>query len=121
MRMKCEVCGEEAGFFTETYDPMTKHNRTVWLCEHHQADMFRRIEGALSDMRTMLKYERGYVRGLLTFPDISDESKEKVREQILNSDEGEIPTIPLPKGIKKVEGRDAGFIINSYHIGEEKE
>jgi len=64
MRMKCEVCGEEARFFTETYDPMTKLNRTVWLCEMHQADMFRRIEGALSDMRTMLKYERGKVRGI---------------------------------------------------------
>ena len=62
MIMKCEICGEEARFFTETYDPMTERNRTVWLCEHHQADMFRRIEGALSDMRTMLKYERGKVK-----------------------------------------------------------
>lgn len=64
MRMKCEVCDGDARFFTETYDPMTKLNRTVWLCEMHQADMFRRIEGALSDMRTMLKYERGNVRGI---------------------------------------------------------
>lgn len=69
VEMKCEVCGEEAKFFTETYNPSTKSNRTVWLCERHQADMFRRIDGALSDMRYLMIYEKGSVRSLTRYED----------------------------------------------------
>ncbi len=36
MMGQCEICGRDAEYFTETYDPKRKKNYTIPLCEKHQ-------------------------------------------------------------------------------------
>lgn len=42
-KMKCEVCGGDAQFFTETYCPKMQKSRTIWLCKDHQNGLFLEI------------------------------------------------------------------------------
>ena len=48
--MKCEICGKEAPYFTETYDPMESKARTIYLCEEHQEKLYKRIVDCMLDM-----------------------------------------------------------------------
>lgn len=41
---KCEVCGKEAPFFTDTYDPLKKVNRNICLCSVHQHELYVEID-----------------------------------------------------------------------------
>lgn len=40
----CEICGKEAPFFTETYDPLKKVNRNISLCSVHQHELYVEID-----------------------------------------------------------------------------
>ena len=42
--MICERCGFGDGpFFTEIYDPLTGHQRTIYLCAHCQVTMYTMV------------------------------------------------------------------------------
>lgn len=41
--MNCEICGQTAPYFNETYDPKMCKSRTIWLCEKHQHLLFLNI------------------------------------------------------------------------------
>ena len=49
--MKCEVCGEDAPFFTETYDPRMHKSRIIYLCERHQCVLFDKINDVIPETR----------------------------------------------------------------------
>lgn len=40
----CEVCGKEAPFSTETYDPLKKVNKNINLCSVHQHELYVEID-----------------------------------------------------------------------------
>lgn len=40
----CEICGREAPFFTDTYDPLKKVNRNICLCSVHQHELYVEID-----------------------------------------------------------------------------
>lgn len=48
--MRCEICGKEAPYSTETYDPMEGKARTICLCKEHQEKMYMRIVDCMLDM-----------------------------------------------------------------------
>lgn len=33
---KCEICGNKAGYFTDTYSPKTEEKFVIPLCKKHQ-------------------------------------------------------------------------------------
>lgn len=41
--MNCEICGQIAPFFTETYCPKMQKSRTIWLCKEHQNELFLEV------------------------------------------------------------------------------
>lgn len=51
--MKCEICGQDAPFFTETYDPEEDKARFIYLCEEHQNKMYRKVVDAMLDMGSL--------------------------------------------------------------------
>lgn len=40
----CLICGKEAPFFTDTYDPLKKVNKTICLCSVHQHELYVEID-----------------------------------------------------------------------------
>ena len=127
--MKCQHqnCKEEADCFTDTYDPLTKTSHVIHLCEKHQTEVFEAIREALKDKPLPTP-------GILCPPLPKQDFVFKSYNNVKGLFDEEPPTFswddfktgmawvaPLPKGVRTVEGRDAGFIIKSYHIGEEKE
>lgn len=51
--MRCEVCGEDAPFFSETYDPRTNKTRFVYLCEEHQGMLYDKVNDALAEIKAV--------------------------------------------------------------------
>ena len=88
--MKCEVCGEETPFFTETYDPEEKKSRTIYLCKEHQSKMYKRIVDAMLYM-----HSEQYTGGILKIPEISDADKEAIKKA-MESDDTAMPIIVSP-------------------------
>lgn len=36
MTEKCQICGNKAGYFTDTYSPKTEKMFVIYLCKKHQ-------------------------------------------------------------------------------------
>lgn len=87
--MRCEFCGENAPYFTETYDPMRKRVRTIYLCEEHQKKMYMRIVDAMLHMGSERLNE--YKKGILKLPEATDADKEAIRKAMEANDK----TIPI--------------------------
>ena len=51
--MKCEVCGEDAHFFSETYDPHKDKTRFIYLCERHQREFYDKMNDALAEIKAV--------------------------------------------------------------------
>lgn len=51
--MKCEICGQDAPFFTETYDPKENKTRFVYLCEEHQGMLYDKVNDALAEIKAV--------------------------------------------------------------------
>ena len=51
-RNSCVVCGDDAPFFTETYDPENEKSHTIYLCKRHQTEIFRAIDKELLFQKT---------------------------------------------------------------------
>ncbi len=51
--MKCEICGEDAHFFSETYDPHKDKTRFIYLCEKHQREFYDRMNDAISEIKAV--------------------------------------------------------------------
>ena len=87
--MKCEICGKEAPYFTETYNPMEGKVRTIYLCEDHQEKMYMRIVDAMLYMGS--EHLGEYKKGILKLPEVTDADKEAIRKAIEANDS----TVPL--------------------------
>ena len=59
--MKCEVCGEDTDFFTDTYDPLSKSRVVICLCEKHEGILFRKIIAGLGRMKLDYDFRRKVV------------------------------------------------------------
>ena len=57
MTGKCEICGMDAPFFTEIYNPQRSVSRTVYLCKEHQSAMIRAFNRWISNQRVEMKKE----------------------------------------------------------------
>ena len=87
--MKCEICGKgDLYFFTETYDPVEKKSRTIFLCEEHQEKLYKRIVDAMLDMGS----ERLNGYGVLKVPEVTDAAKEALRK-VLEANDTAMPII----------------------------
>ena len=91
--MRCEFCGKNAPYFTETYDPMRKRVRTIYLCEEHQEKMYMRIVDAMLNMGSERLNE--YKNGTLKPPEVTDADKEAIRE-VLEANDTAMPIIQEP-------------------------
>lgn len=92
--MKCEICGKGGlYFFTETYDPVEKKSRTIFLCEEHQEKLYKRIIDAMLDMGSERLNE--YKNGTLKIPEVTDADKEAIRK-VMEANDKAIPIIQEP-------------------------
>lgn len=48
---KCEICGVETTFFTDTINPENMEHRLIFLCRGHQIALFKNIKAYLIDKR----------------------------------------------------------------------
>lgn len=83
--MRCEICGKEAPYFTETYDPMEGKVRTIYLCEEHQETMYMRIVDAMLYLMESEHYTE-YKKGILKVPEVTDADKEAIRKAMEAND-----------------------------------
>lgn len=90
--MRCEICGKEAPYFTETYDPMEGKVRTIYLCEGHQEKMYMRIVDAMLYMGSERLGE--YKKGLLKLPEVTDADKEAIRK-VMEANDSAVPLIEI--------------------------
>jgi len=104
--MRCEICGKEAPYFTETYDPMEKKARTIYLCEEHQEKMYRRIVDTMLNMGS--EYIIEYNTRILKLPESLDVDKEAIRKMLEANDKA-IPIIQEPPMNDKI--RDIGKVL----------
>ena len=91
--MRCEICGKEAPYFTETYDPMEGRQRTIYLCEEHQEKMYMGIVDAMLYIMESERYSE-YKKGILKIPEVTDADKEAIRKTIEANDKA-IPLIQV--------------------------
>ena len=91
--MRCEVCGKEAPYFTETYDPAEKKVRTIYLCEEHQEKLYKRIVDTMLDMGS--EYIVEYNKRILKLPETLDVDEEAIRKMLEANDKA-IPIIQEP-------------------------
>ena len=100
--MKCEICGKEAPYFTETYDPMEGKVRTIYLCEEHQEKMYMRIVDAMLYMGSERLGE--YKNGILKVPEVTDADKEAIRKVMETNDTAMpiIQTRPMKDTIRDI-------------------
>jgi hypothetical protein len=105
--MRCEFCGKNAPFFTETYDPMRKRVRTIYLCEEHQEKMYMRIVDAMLHMGS--ERLNGYKDGTLKVPEATDADKEAIRK-VLEANDTAMPIIQARCSIKDTI-RDIGEVL----------
>lgn len=90
--MKCEICGKEAPYSTETYDPMEGRVRTIRLCEEHQERMYMRVVDAMLDMGS--EHLSEYKKRVLELPEVTDADREAIRKAMEANDKA-IPIIQV--------------------------
>ena len=109
--MKCEICGKEAPYFTETYDPMEKKSRTIYLCEEHQEKMYKRIIDTMLNMGS--EYIIEYNTRILKLPESLDVDKEAIR-QVMATNNTAMPIIQVHPVNDKI--RDIGKVLEWLYV-----
>ena len=109
--MRCEICGKETPYFTETYDPMEKKSRTIYLCKEHQEKMYKRIVDAMLNMGS--EYLSEYKRGILKIPEISDADKEAIRK-VMEANDTAMPIIQVHPVNHAI--RDIGKVLEWLYV-----
>lgn len=109
--MRCEICGKEAPYFTETYDPMEGKVRTIYLCEEHQEKMYMRIVDAMLYMGSERLGE--YKKGVLKVPEITDADKEAIRK-VIEANDTAMPIIQVHPMKDTI--RDIGKVLEWLYI-----
>lgn len=51
MMEKCEICGADAGYFTDTFDPTDEKRYTLTLCEMHQMIVCQTVLSKVREMQ----------------------------------------------------------------------
>lgn len=109
--MRCEVCGKEAPYSTETYDPIEGKARTICLCEEHQEKMYMKIVDAMLYMGSERLGE--YKKGILKLPEVTDADKEAIRKAMEANDKA-IPIIQVHP--MKDTLRDIGKVLEWLYV-----
>lgn len=114
--MRCEICGKEAPYFTETYDPMEGKCRTIYLCEEHQEKMYMRIVDAMLYMGSERLNE--YKKGILKLPKVTDADKEAIRK-VMETNDKAVPIIqihPMKDTIREIGKVLEWLYVSGIHI-----